>query len=56
MWKVYLIIGLIVIAVLDLLIIFSCCKASAKADRIAEMMYHDYIKSVNNKNINNEGE
>ena len=57
MWKDYLIIGLSVIAILDVLIILACCKVSSKANRRAEMIYHNYMQSVNNKNnIDNEGE
>ena len=51
-----LIIILSIIAVLDVLILWACCKVASEADKYAQM-YYNSMKSVNNKNnIKNEGE
>ena len=55
MWTTIFII-LAIILILDVLLILACCRVSAKAEKIANQIYHDYIKSGNNNNINNEGE
>ena len=55
MWK-WLLISICVIG--DVLLAWACCKVSGDADREAQRMYHQYIKSQleDNNNQNNEGE